>query len=240
MRVDGRDKVQRCQCVAPKRIAKLMSGALIPDAFAKAEFNTYLAGTTIQANMLRRVQEYVKLFDDLRGEEKNSFGFVAVYGESRIRAVKNPNTRAELETKHNNWGLGKTHLSVAAAKALIRRGYSVVVVSDVVFMDDLAFARTGDDEGKKFTQLLNSVINADLLIWDDLGKNAPTDFRLRTYYRIIDERSRQGKPVMFSTNEDMESLVERIGHATASRLYGMCGDRLYEVEGPDFRTTRRD
>jgi DNA replication protein DnaC len=55
------------------------------------------------------------------------------------------------------------------------------------------------------------------------------------YYQIINERYLHKRPIIFSSNEDAGTLSEKIGYAASSRLTGMCGDRLYQVEGNDYR-----
>ncbi|WP_168188855.1 hypothetical protein [Thermoflavimicrobium daqui] len=43
------------------------------------------------------------------------------------------------------------------------------------------------------------------------------------------------RPILFSSNEDIETLAGRIGDGAASRLLGMAKGRIYRVEGADFR-----
>ena len=65
-----------------------------------------------------------------------------------------------------SFGLGKTHLQVAAAKYLMKRGYSVLLISDGTFMDDLIAAKMMNDDKKEFNRLLNQAKQVEVLIWD--------------------------------------------------------------------------
>jgi DNA replication protein DnaC len=228
-------KARECECAAQKRYLRRVKSAMIPEEFANARFDTYKAVTPTQKTMLEGILAYLRDFEEIRFTPTNSLGFIAKYGEQRLRALKNPKERSEAKLKHNNFGLGKTHLQVAAAKELLKRGYTVLIISDVAFMEDVTNARTIDDEGEQFHKLLESAMQVDVLVWDDIGKAKPSDFRMGVYYRIIDERYRHKRPILFSSNEDMSTLTERIGDAAASRLLGMAKGRTFAVEGTDFR-----
>lgn len=232
--VDGW-KATECICMAQKRLYRLMKNAMIPEEFQGAEFSTYKVTNEIQRIMYESAREYVERFDEIRHQDQNSLGFIAKFGERRLREIKDPAKRGQAKRMHNNFGLGKTHLQVAIAKELIRRGIRVLIVSDVTLMGDLSQASQYDDEGEELNRLLGTAIQADVLVWDDLGKAKTTDFRLDMYYKIINERYKARRPIVFSSNEDAETLAERIGDAAASRLFGMSRGRICAVEGPDYR-----
>jgi DNA replication protein DnaC len=224
-----------CPCAEQKRLYRRMKNAMIPEEFSEAQLDTYIAKTPVQKLMLDATKAYLEEFDEIKGQSNNSMGFIAAFGEQKIREIKNHAMRTEVKRKHNNFSLGKTHLQVAAAKELIQRGNSVLIVSDVVFMEDLSKARGYGDEGEEINRLLGAAIKVNVLVWDDIGKAKVSEFRRDMYYQIINERYRARKPILFSSNEDMETLTERIGDAAASRLFGMAKGRLYVVEGPDYR-----
>lgn len=138
---------------------------------------------------------------------------------------------------YNSFGLGKTHLQIGAAKELINRGHPVLIVSDVMLMDELAQARAADDGSAEFNRILRQVIQYDVLVWDDIGKSNPSEFKRSMYFQIINERYKARRPILFSSNEDMETLADRIGDGALSRLFGMARGRIYRVEGPDYRLT---
>jgi DNA replication protein DnaC len=72
---------------------------------------------------------------------------------------------------------------------------------------------------------------------DDIGKTNPTKAKRSMYFHIINERYKAQRPIIYSSNEDAESLTDRIGDASASRLLGMSRGRIVRVEGPDYRLT---
>jgi len=226
---------KECSCLEQKKLMARMKNAMIPEEFVESRFDTYRVQTPTQEIMMDAIKDYLRHFEQIKDQTNNSLGFIAKFGEQRLRETKNSAERARLKQMHNNFGLGKTHLQVAAAKWLIKHGYSTLIVSDVSLMEDLSRSRNYDDDGIEFSRLLGAVIRAKVLIWDDIGKAKKSEFRLDMYYQIINERYKAKRPILYSSNEDMETLTERIGDASASRLFGMSKERIYAVEGQDYR-----
>lgn len=245
-----------CHCIEKKSLKNRFKNALIPDEFKNARFDNYEIADTTTKTLFEGAQEYLKSFNSIikNGNEHNSLGFIAVLGESRIRAMEGE-ARYTAKDKHNNFGLGKTHLQIAAAKWILNnikirdeiapgqyskyeRGCRVLCVSDITFMEELTSARMAGDGGETLNRIINDAIKVDVLVWDDLGKVKWSESKEGLYYRIINERYINKRPILFSSNEDEGTLSEKIGYAAASRLFGMCGERLYAVEGNDYRLKR--
>jgi len=77
-----------------------------------------------------------------------------------------------------------------------------------------------------------------LLLLDDVGKEAPSNFTRETYWYIIDERVKNGLPVIMSSRLPFEGehcLMELMGEDTVSRLYGMTHGEVIEMTGQDYR-----
>lgn len=226
-----------CDCRERKAWKRRFKQALIPDEFVHANFENFKRATQYQQSMYDMTLEYMNEFKKDGGEKviaKHNLGFIAVVGEQRLRELP-PHERAPMKQKHNNFGVGKTHLQIALTKRLIKDGFNVLVVSDVTFMDELSQAKRMNDEGETLNRLLQSAIDADVLVWDDIGKAKWSETKEGLYYQIINERYRKQKPIVFNSNEDRGTLSEKIGYAAASRLLGQCGPYLLEVEGEDFR-----
>lgn len=217
---------------------------MIPEEFTHANFENYETPAAVQKEMLALTKEYRSLFKIIKDGDKKervmpsaNFGFLAVFGEQRLKEMPAAE-RAALKQKHNNYGIGKTHLQMALAKQLIKEGFRVLAVSDVTFIEELMQAKKMDDGGETYNHLLTGALTADVLIWDDIGKVNWTEPRERMYYTIINERYRKQKPIVFNSNEDRGTLADKIGYAAASRLIGECGEHLLEAEGIDWRLKR--
>lgn len=238
----GYEFVRPCECRERKAWKRRFKQALIPDEFVHANFENFKRVTKYQQDMYDMTISYLNEFAVIKHDDgttkkimsDKNLGLIAVVGEQRLRELS-AGKRAEMKQMHNNFGVGKTHLQIALAKRLIKDGFNVLVVSDVTFMDELIQAKMMNDEGETLNQLLYGAINADVLVWDDIGKAKWSEAKEALYYQIINERYRKQKPIVFNSNEDRGTLSEKIGYAAASRLLGQCGPYLLEVEGEDFR-----
>ena len=93
--------------------------------------------------------------------------------------------------------------------------------------------------------VLAPVLNAEILVLDELGASKPTDWVRDTMAHIINSRYNDRKLTIFTTNylderkrEKEETLEDRIGVRLRSRLYEMC--RTVEMSGHDFRRQNRE
>jgi DNA replication protein DnaC len=238
----GYEFAKPCECRERKAWKRRFKQALIPDEFVHANFENFKRVNEYQQAMYQMTIDYLSEFSVIKQEDgtkkkimpNKNLGFIAVVGEQRLRELP-VGERAEAKRQHNNFGVGKTHLQIALAKRLIKDGFNVLIVSDVTFMDELSQAKRMNDEGETLNRLLQSAIDADVLVWDDIGKAKWSEAKEALYYQIINERYRKQKPIVFNSNEDRGTLSEKIGYAAASRLIGQCGSYLREIEGEDFR-----
>ena len=166
-KVIKKDFGRPCHCVEKKSLKARFKNALIPDEFKNARFDNYEIYDNTTKTLFEATREYLKSFNEIleTGDKHNSLGFIAVLGESRIRSMQGE-ARLEAKYKHNNFGLGKTHLQMAAAKWILNnikvrdeiapgqyskyeRGCRVLCVSDITFMEDLTSARMLGDGGEE-------------------------------------------------------------------------------------------
>ena len=115
-------------------------------------------------------------------------------------------------------GLGKTHLSLAIANVVINRGYSVCYGTSHNICTDLRSEQFGRDEN--LTYPTSKVMNADLLILDDLGTEVHNPYNIATIYNIINQRILSKRPTVISTNYDFDELLDKYDQRITSRLTG--------------------
>ena len=130
-------------------------------------------------------------------------------------------------------GLGKTHLSLAIANDVIRKGWSVVYVSAPDILSKLErehFAYRYEDEQDTFS----SLVKCDLLIIDDLGTEFVSQFSVAAIYNVFNSRILAGRPTIMNTNLNMTELLNLYSQRFVSRVMGSC-DRL-DFLGEDIRT----
>lgn len=113
-------------------------------------------------------------------------------------------------------GLGKTHLSLAIARRVIERGF------DVVYGTAQGFLSAVEEEHfrrERSQQTLNQLLQADLLVLDDLGTEFSTPFSQSIVYEIFSTRR---KPMIVSSNLTIQELQEKYTQRIVSRLFAQC------------------
>ena len=131
-------------------------------------------------------------------------------------------------------GLGKTFLSACIARVVTDRGYSVIYETAAHLFSKLEQAKFGGGEdaraeAAKYTQ-------CDLLILDDLGTEMPGQFVTAALYSLLNDRLLSNKPMVISTNLNVEEISRRYSPQIASRLHGSFS-RLTFV-GEDIRVMK--
>lgn len=114
-------------------------------------------------------------------------------------------------------GLGKTHLSLAIANEVMKKGYNVVYGSVINFLNKLEREKFGRADSFETEDIL---IDADLLILDDLGAEFSTAVATSSLYNIINSRIARGVPTIISSNLSLEEIKTRYPESVASRIIG--------------------
>ena len=127
-------------------------------------------------------------------------------------------------------GLGKTHLSLAIANEAIKKGYNVIYGSVISFLNKMEREKFGRAETFETEDIL---IDADLLILDDLGAEFQTAFTTSAVYNLINSRIARGVPTIISSNLSIKELKERYPESVASRIIGNFA--TVEFIGSDIR-----
>ncbi len=130
-------------------------------------------------------------------------------------------------------GSGKTHLAVGILIEILNRGYNGLYCNVTDLLARLRDSYSNPSADRE-SQILEEMENTDLLVLDDLGAEATTDWVRDRIYLIVNRRYESAKPTIVTTNCDDAELRERIGPRTTSRLYEMC-QPLGEFPQEDFR-----
>ena len=229
---DGISGAQRCDCVDQDRARRLEDNAGIPPLYRDAFLGT---------------------FRDLGNPElvrvKND---VAAYSRDYPFALQKPGLMLIGDP-----GTGKTHLAVAAMKALLARGHEGLFCDYQNLLDRI---RSGYDasSGASDREAYRSALDAEVLLLDDLGAHRVTDWVEDTVTSIVTHRCNNKKALIVTTNlpdpdagdalaerssaspgkvEYRISLAERIGVRARSRLFEMCRVVRLPAVG-DYRTRR--
>lgn len=128
-------------------------------------------------------------------------------------------------------GLGKTHLALAIADAVLGGGHDVLYTSAAALAARLGREHFDFDSGDEW---LNACQEADLLILDDLGTEYITPLTISVLYELINTRMLTERPTIYTTNiTDQGVFVARYTEKVASRMLGGC--KIFKFFGTDQR-----
>ena len=129
-------------------------------------------------------------------------------------------------------GTGKSFTAACIGNYLLNNAKPVIMTSFVKILQDI----WENDREAEYITILNS---ASLLIIDDLGTERETDYALEKVYNIIDSRVRANKPMIITSNLELNDMME-CEDIRKKRIY----DRILEccypmyVGGKSFRMVK--
>ncbi len=126
-------------------------------------------------------------------------------------------------------GLGKTHLTFAMAKEIVKKGYSVIYCTAQTMISALEKEHFGNAQ----EPLQEYYLNCDLLILDDLGTEYLSNVAQSELYNVINHRILLALPTIINSNLSPTQLEERYGERLVSRICG-CYQSLH-FYGDDIR-----
>lgn len=150
-------------------------------------------------------------------------------------------------------GVGKTHLAVAVLSELTRRYAVRGLFADFTSLIHQIQSTFDPASGESKHRILDPIMEADLLVLDELGAQKPTAWVSDVLYLIMNGRYTRRLPTLFTTNFSLdksvdpamgeldkmpsparrESLATRIPALLVSRLYEMA--QPIEIRAGDFR-----
>lgn len=134
-------------------------------------------------------------------------------------------------------GAGKTMLAQIIASAIMRDMKTVIFIPTTSLMAELLAAQFSNDKSE-FEQRIDKLIKADIVIFDDIGKEKPTEWVQNQYFRIIDGRYNSRRTTGYTSNYEFGHLAERFsefGDAIISRIIAMTRDYQVNVKAKDYR-----
>lgn len=117
-------------------------------------------------------------------------------------------------------GTGKTHLCSAIANHVLAAGGTVMYMKASRLFAKLRSQMYGDNDGQREEDPMETLLQADLLILDDLGTEKRTEFVEEQLFTLIDERIIRRKPWVISTNFSVDKLLNHYDERLTDRILG--------------------
>ena len=153
-------------------------------------------------------------------------------------AFEQPDTRSLY--LYGPTGTGKTFLAKCAGKALLERGFTVLYLSSPALFEAARAAKFHEEDTPDAAEGYRRILQANLLILDDLGTEPASDSRYADLLSLLEERARPAREprrTIIASNMDLKRLYSAYNERIGSRVAGEFD--ILPFAGKDIRVLKR-
>jgi DNA replication protein DnaC len=189
------EDIQEQAAQKQRLITRLFKQSAIPPRFADDSFDNYIADTPEKQTVKRTMLEFAQ---DIKANLK--------LGRNVILA--------------GNPGNGKTHLSVATAKAAINKSFTALFTTVGEMIDKI------HEAGWNKATVIDNYAIPDLLILDEIAYTLNNEEQ-KTLFKVLNKRYEKVRSTIIQTNLPMPDLKKVLGERIIDRLRENNGIVLY-------------
>ena len=156
-----------------------------------------------------------------------------------VKNFDNPETKNLLFC--GNTGLGKTYMSNAISSEVLKNGKTVLYQTAPVLLETVIDNKFNKYKNAKVNNFYNDVLEADLLIIDDLGTECLNSMKLSELFTILNTRilnlNNKITKTIISTNLNIQQIFKNYEERIGSRIAGFYD--IYYFFGEDLRIKGR-
>ncbi len=176
------------------------------------------------------------LYIDKDGRDSDAFSYLTSLEKDIINFVESGNN---LYLFSENPGNGKTSWTFRLARSYIEASWFKKELTPIVLFISvpkflLELKANIEKKSSYIEHILSYVKTCDLVIWDDIGSKAGTEFEISYLLSIIDERLLNKKSNIYTSNLNKDELHNLLGDRVYSRVYNY--STCVEFFGKDKRS----
>lgn len=202
---DSQPIIKPCKCQEAEKTKRQWKNAGLNPETAKQTFNNFEVWNKSSKVAKETAITFYKQFEEIKSSRRNSIIFCGQVGS------------------------GKTHLSIALALNLMRKGIRVVYLP---YRDVITAVKQNMLDEEFYKKQIGKFQTAEVLLVDDLFKGKINDTDINIMFEIINYRYLNYLPMIVSTEFTTDRMLN-FDEAVASRIYEMCKDYIVQIEGQE-------
>ena len=219
-------KTEMCNCLKQQLINISYNKSNLSN-LQKENFKNFNANLFSNEKNIEKYKMNISPRENINTIKKASINF--------IQNFENPEVKNLFFT--GNTGLGKTYMTNCIANELLKMGKTVLYQTAPVLLETIIDNKFNKYKTSKTNDFYNQVLQANLLIIDDLGTECINTMKLSELFTIINSRclnlNNRITKTIISTNLNIEKIFEVYEERIGSRIAGFYD--IYYFFGEDLR-----